>query len=167
MTFDSGIGQDIPFSLRDDTNHDYHSENEISNFNLVKKYMRVVDSDIVNNDSQKDNVKHLQGAVRLIRRSIVEMNPVLNLLNIFCILFLGQQDNDMLEEEICNDSEAVFEYYKKHSQLGLLSEYERLLVEHTALDESRRDYLKKLHTYVLLRKHIVDFNNISLKYLQK
>ena len=167
VTYDSGIAQDIPFSLRDDTNHDYHSENEISDFNLVKKYMRVVDSDIVNNDSQKDNVKHLQGAVRLIRRSIVEMNPVLNLLNIFCILFLGQQDNDMLEEEICNDYEAVFEYYKNHGQLGLLSEYERLLVEHTALDESRTDYLKKLQTYIQLRKHAIALDNISHKYLQQ
>lgn len=129
--------------------------------------MRVVDSDIVNNDSQKDNVKHLQGAVRLIRRSIIEMNPVLNLLNIFCVLFLGQQDNNMLEEEICNDYEAVFEYYKKRNQLGLLSEYERLLVAHTALDESRTDYLKKLQTYILLRKHAIVLNNISHKYLQK
>lgn len=167
MTYDSGIGQDIPFSLRDDTNHDNHNENEISDFNLVKKYMRVVDLDIVNNDSQKDNVKHLQGAVRLIRRSIVEMNPVLNLLNIFCILFLGQQDNNMLEEEICNDYEAVIEYYKKRDQLGLLSEYERLLVMHAALDESRIDYLKKLQTYILLRKHAIAFNGISHKYLKK
>ncbi|MCR4665328.1 MAG: DEAD/DEAH box helicase, partial [Paludibacteraceae bacterium] len=156
VTYDSGIQQDIPFSLKDDTNHNIHSEKEISDFALVKKYMRVVDRDIVNNDSQKDNVKHLQGAVRLIRRSIIEINPVLNLLNIFCILFLGQQKNDMLEEEICNDYESVFEYYKRHDSLDLLSEYEELLVQHAAIDESRRDYLKKLHTYVLLRKHIVD-----------
>lgn len=167
MTYDSGIGQDIPFSLRDDTNHDNHNENEISDFNLVKKYMRVVDLDIVNNDSQKDNVKHLQGAVRLIRRSIIEMNPVLNLLNIFCVLFLGQQDNNMLEEEICNDYEAVIEYYEKRDQLGLLSEYERLLVMHAALDESRIDYLKKLQTYILLRKHAIAFNGILHKYLKK
>lgn len=44
---------------------------EISDFGLVEKYMRVVDSDIVNNDSQKDNIKHLQGAVRLIRRTLL------------------------------------------------------------------------------------------------
>ena len=85
VTYDSSVRQEIPFSLKDDTNYDIHSESEISDFNLVRKYMRVVDPDIVNNDSQKDNIKHLQGAVRLIRRAIAEMNPVLNLLNIFCI----------------------------------------------------------------------------------
>ena len=166
VTYDSKMKQEVPFSLKDDTDANTHSENEITSFELVKKYMRVVDPEIVNNDSQKDNVKHLQGAVRLIRRATAEMNPVLNLLNIFCILFLGQQDNNMLEEEICNDYEAVFEYYKKRGSLVLLSEYERLLVEHTALDESRTDYLKKLQTYILLRKHAIALNSISHKYLQ-
>jgi ATP-dependent DNA helicase RecQ len=62
VTYDSSISQEIPFSLKDDTNYDIHSESEIFDFCLVKKYMRVVDPDIVNNDSQKDNIKHLQGA---------------------------------------------------------------------------------------------------------
>lgn len=63
--------------MKDDTSHDVHSEDEITSFDLVRKYMRVVDSEIVNNDSQMDNIKHLQGAVQLIRRAIAEMNPVL------------------------------------------------------------------------------------------
>ena len=73
--------------------------------------MRGVDSEIVNNDSQMDNIKHLQGAVRLIRRAIAEMNPVLNLLNVFCILYLGQEANEMLEEELYNDYKAVYIQY--------------------------------------------------------
>lgn len=111
VTYDASVKAEVPFSLKDDTDSDKHSEAETTSFELVKKYMRVVDADIVNNDAQKDNVKHLHGAVRLIRRAAAEMNPVLNLLNIFCILFLGQQDNEMLEEEICNDYEEVIEYY--------------------------------------------------------
>ena len=99
----------MPFSLKDDTNHDGHSEDEITSFDLVRKYMRVVDSEIVNNDSQMDNIKHLQGAVRLIRRAIAEMNPVLNLLNVFCILYLGLEANEMLEDELYNDYKAVYE----------------------------------------------------------
>ncbi len=164
VTYDSSVHQEIPFSLKDDTNYDIHSESEISDFNLVRKYMRVVDPDIVNNDSQKDNIKHLQGAVRLIRRAIAEMNPVLNLLNIFCILFLGQQENELLEEELCNDYEAVLNYYSKQGNLNILDEYSNLLVSHTAIDESRKDYLQKLKAYIYLRNHTNRLNQITTKY---
>ncbi len=78
VTYDSNLQIDVPFSLKDDTNHDDHSEEEITSFDLVRKYMRVVDTEIVNHDSQMDNIKHLQGAVRLIRRAIADMNPVLS-----------------------------------------------------------------------------------------
>lgn len=167
VTYDSSVRQEIPFSLKDDTNYDIHSESEITDFNLVKKYMRVVDRDIVNNDSQKDNIKHLQGAVRLIRRAIAEMNPVLNLLNIFCILFLGQQENEMFEEELYNDYEAVLSYYMKKGNTDLLNEYANLLVKHAAIDESRKDYLEKLQVYVQLRNHLNTLNLITSKYTQK
>ena len=92
--------------------------------------MRVVDRDIVNNDSQKDNIKHLQGAVRLIRRAVAEMNPVLNLLNVFCILFLGQQENEMLETELYNDYKDVMQRYYSEGKLNLLDEFTDLLIQH-------------------------------------
>ncbi len=152
----------MPFSLKDDTNTDFHLESETTSFELVKKYMRVVDADIVNNDAQKDNVKHLQGAVRLIRRAAAEMNPVLNLLNIFCTLFLGQQDNEMLEEEICNDYEEVIDYYTSKNNLKVLDEYADLLISHAAIDEHRKDYLQKLSTYIQLKRHL---NSLKTSYL--
>ncbi len=164
VTYDASLKQEIPFSLKDDTNTDFHLESETTSFELVKKYMRVVDADIVNNDAQKDNVKHLQGAVRLIRRAAVEMNPVLNLLNIFCILFLGLQENEMLEEEICNDYEGVIEYYTSKDNLKILDEYADLLISHAAIDESRRDYLQKLSTYIQLKRHLNNLKNIVSKY---
>lgn len=164
VTYDSSLKQEIPFSLKDDTNTDFHLESETTSFELVKKYMRVVDADIVNNDAQKDNVKHLQGAVRLIRRAAAEMNPVLNLLNIFCTLFLGQQKNEMLEEEICNDYEEVIEYYTSKDNMKVLNEYADLLISHAAIDESRRDYLQKLSTYIQLKRHLNNFKNIVSKY---
>lgn len=164
VTYDASINQEIPFSLKDDTNTDFHMETETTSFNLVKKYMRVVDADIVNNDAQMDNVKHLQGAVRLIRRAAAEMNPVLNLLNIFCILFLGQQENEMLEEEICNDFEDVFNYYSKKGTLKLLDEYSDLLISHNAIDEEKKEYLHKIYKYIELRKHLNNLNNIISKY---
>jgi len=164
VTYDASLKQEIPFSLKDDTNTDFHLESETTSFELVKKYMRVVDADIVNNDAQKDNVKHLQGAVRLIRRAAVEMNPVLNLLNIFCILFLGLQENEMLEEEICNDYEGVIEYYTSRDNLKILDEYVDLLISHAAIDESKRDYLQKLSTYIQLKRHLNSLKNIVSKY---
>ena len=92
------------------------------------------------------------------------MNPVLNLLNIFCILFLGQQDNEMLEEEICNDYEEVIEYYTSKNNLMLLDEYADLLISHAAIDESRKDYLQKLSSYIQLKRHLNNLKNIVSKY---
>lgn len=164
MTYNSRLKKDVPYSLKDDTNSDIHSQSEITSFELVKKYMNVVEPEIVNNDSQKDNVKHLQGAIRLIRRAAAEMNPVLNLLNIFCILFLGQQDNEMLEEEICNDYEAVVEYYTKRGNVRILDQYAQLLVKHAALQENSKEYLKKLYKYIILKNHNVELNKFISKY---
>ena len=167
ITYDSSVQQEIPFSLKDDTNYDIHSESEITDFELVKKYMRVVDPDIVNNDSQKDNVKHLQGAVRLIRRAVADMNPVLNFLNIFCILFLRQQENDMLEEELFNDYESILLYYTKQGNLDLLNEYSDLLVNHAVINESDKDYFPKLQSYIYLKKHLNNFKQITSNYTKK
>lgn len=167
VTYDASSGSDVPYSLKDDTNVDLHNQEEITSFKLVKKYMRVVDPDIVNNDSQKDNVKHLQGAIRLIRRAAPEMNPVLNLLNIFCILFLGQQNNELLELEIVNDYDKVLEFYTTTKQLFLLDEFTELLEEHNALRGEGRDYFKKLRSLITLDRHLNELKRISKKYLAK
>lgn len=75
-----------PFSLTADSDF-----GKVSSFELLFKYMRVVDDDVVGaSGSPKDNVKHLQGAVRLVRRSLTDSNPALDLLNVFCLLYLGQ-----------------------------------------------------------------------------
>lgn len=164
VTYDSNVHQEIPFSLKDDTNYDIHNESEISDFNLVRKYMRVVDSDIVNNDSQKDNIKHLQGAVRLIRRAIAEMNPVLNLLNIFCILFLDQQENEMLEQELYDDYKAVMRLYVSQGKIGLLNEYTNLLLQHKAIYPEEKVYIQKMQLAIQLEEHVTAFNRINQKY---
>ena len=131
---------------------------------IVKKYMRVVDSEIVNNDSQTDNVKHLQGAVRLIRRALPEMNPVLNLLNIFCILFLGQQENEMLEDELYNDYKDVMRLYASQGKLGLLNEYTDLLLLHTAILPEDKVYIEKMQFAIQLEDHVAELNRINQIY---
>ena len=164
VTYDSKLQQDVPFSLKDDTNHDGHSEDEITSFDLVRKYMRVVDSEIVNNDSQMDNIKHLQGAVRLIRRAIAEMNPVLNLLNVFCILYLGLEANEMLEEELYNDYKAVYIQYLSDGNSTLIDEFTQLLVKHAALKD--KEYIDKIQLAIQLEGHVNKLINISKKYTE-
>ena len=172
VTYDSSVQQEVPFSLKDDTNHDIHKESETTDFNLVKKYMRVVDPAIVNNDSQKDNIKHLQGAVRLIRRADVGIevngkrygNPVLNLLNIFSILFLGQQENEMLETELYNDYKDVMRLYYSEGKLNLLDEFTDLLIQHTAIPSEGRDYIEKMQLAVQLEMHLAELKTINQKY---
>ena len=164
VTNDSKLQQDIPFSLKDDTSHDVHSEDEITSFELVRKYMRVVDAEIVNNDSQIDNIKHLQGAVRLIRRAIAEMNPVLNLLNVFCILYLGQETNEMLEEELYNDYKAVYEQYLSEGKSAVIDEFTQLLVNHAALKD--KEYINKIQLAIQLEEHVKEISNIKNKYIE-
>ena len=172
VTYDSSVQKEVPFSLKDDTNHDIHKESETTDFNIVKKYMRVVDPAIVNNDSQKDNIKHLQGAVRLIRRADVGIevngkrygNPVLNLLNIFSILFLGQQENEMLETELYNDYKDVMRLYYSEGKLNLLDEFTDLLIQHTAIPSEGRDYIEKIQLAVQLEMHLAELKTINQKY---
>lgn len=165
VTYDSNLQQDVPFSLKDDTSHDIYSEDKITSFELVRKYMRVVDAEIVNNDSQMDNIKHLQGAVRLIRRAIAEMNPVLNLLNVFCILYLGQEANEMLEDELYNDYKAVYEQYMDEGKSALIDEFTQLLIKHAALKDE--EYINKIQLAIQLEEHVKAFSNIKNKYTEK
>lgn len=164
VTYDSSVKQEVSFSLKDDTNHEFHIENEITDFELTKKYMRVVDSDIVNNDSQMDNIKHLQGAVRLIRRALAEMNPVLNLLNVFCILFLEQQKNEQLEAELYDDYKAVMLRYSSEGKLYLLEEFTDLLIQHKAVLPEMKNYIEKIQLSIQLEIHLEEFKKINQKY---
>lgn len=86
----------LPFSLLDDTD-----KGKEASFKTLFKFLRVTDDDILGNSSPKDNIKHLQGAVRLIRRSLTETsNPVLDFLNVFCILYLKVGNNKNLQNEL-------------------------------------------------------------------
>lgn len=164
VTYDSKLKRDVPYSLRDDTNYDIHSESEITSFDLVRKYMRVVDAEIVNNDAQVDNIKHLQGAVRLIRRALAETNPILNLLNIFCILYLEQETNKMLEEEIYSDYKAVYEIYAKEDNFYLLDEFSKLLLTHSAIKSI--DYFNKILLSIQLEYHAKHIKKIIKTYTE-
>ncbi len=85
-----------PFSLLDDTDR-----GKISSHDILLKYMRVVDADVMGvSGSPKDSIKHLQGAVRLIRRSIADINATLSLLNAYCLIALKIDKNEHLIQEL-------------------------------------------------------------------
>ena len=89
-----------PYSLIDDT-----EEGKNAVWVHVIKYMNVVDNKWITNNSeagstQIDNAKHLYGAVRLIRRSVTDTNPTIDLLGAFCLMFLGTNNNAVLQEQL-------------------------------------------------------------------
>lgn len=89
-----------PFSLTVDTDR-----GRLSPADVALKYLRVVDEDLVGaGDTPIDNVKHLQGAVRLIRRALTDSgNPCIELLNYFCLTQLGTNGSEALDQELRND----------------------------------------------------------------
>ena len=93
------------------------------------------------------------------------MNPVLNLLNVFCILFLGQQENEMLETELYNDYKDVMQRYYSEGKLNLLDEFTDLLIQHTAIPPEGRDYIEKIQLAVQLEMHVDELKTINQKYL--
>lgn len=101
---DNGEG----FSLTDDTDRGRNSS-----YDILFKYLRVVDDDLTGAGSPKDNIKHLQGAVRLIRRSLTESNPTLSLLNAYCLLFLNVKDPLLLQELKDSYIEGFVEFYNR------------------------------------------------------
>lgn len=107
------------FSLTKDTNH-----GKYSSFEVLFKYLRVVDDDVMGpTDSQIGNIKHLHGAVRLIRRSLTDTNPALDMLNAYCLLFLGVGDNKNFVNEIRNSYISAYKDFRERSIYNLKDFY--------------------------------------------
>lgn len=130
-----------PFSLTIDTDR-----GKISSFHIVKKYMRVINDDLVGGSGTPiDNLKHLQGAVRLIRRALTEYNPVMSLLNFFCLVALGINNNASLENELKED-------YKQ----GILS-----FAEKAESKEEFWDFYQSFHNAIWSVPQQYDLANLS------
>ncbi len=126
-------GISTPFSLTDDTRRGAKSS-----YNILFKYMRVIDDDVVNEGTPKDNVMHLQGAVRLIRRALTEPNPALDFLNVFCIKFLGSNTENAFAELKRSYIEGYCEFSKrtasKREFFAKMEEYKTSLFERKIID---------------------------------
>lgn len=145
------------YSITNDTD-----DGKISKDWILFKYLKVID-DKVEQGTPIDNVKHLQGAVRLLRRSLTDSNPTLSLLNSFCIFFLGTNNNENLENE-------VLESYKE-GMLGF-AEREKELVDFWELFEKynqilkpfSNNKLKELKAEITLKIHNNRLKKITSKY---
>ena len=133
-----------PYSLTDDT-----ERGRIANFDILFKYMRVVDDDLLEvGSTQKDSIKHLHGAVRLIRRAVTDANPALDLLNVFCLLYSGTGGNENLRDELVESyMQGYSEFYKRTPDKKEF--YEKIAMFHntlrgkTSVDEADWNMLQK------------------------
>lgn len=151
------------YSIMIDTN-----EGKVSNDKILFKYIKIIEKDFLENKSEpgsteKDNVKHLQGAVRLLRRSETDINPTLALLNSFCIQFLGTNNNENLETEVIEsykDGMLVFaerENYSAH--FWEIFENYNLIISPFA-----NETLEPLKEEITFQVHNVKIKNIISKY---
>ena len=84
-----------PYSLVVDTD-----EGKFSNAWIVEKYLKVAsDENVIGISTPLDNIKHLFGAIRLISRSLTDRNPSLEILEAFCLVYLGFKKNDNLRNQ--------------------------------------------------------------------
>jgi superfamily II DNA helicase RecQ len=157
-----------PFSLTMDSD-----KGKISSFEILFKYLRVINEDVYGSSgSPKDSVKHLQGAVRLIRRSLTDNNPALSMLNAFCIAYLGTNKNEVLEQEFENSyKEGYRDFYSNHSDKKFF--YSNIQKLSMNLKESHIPNSKKVinklqdwATEIELQIHQEWLNNFTKSYTQ-
>ena len=159
----------LDFSLTDDTD-----EGKESSYDILFKYMRVIDDDVVGTSSPKDNIKHLQGAVRLIRRAITDLNPTLDLLNVFCLTYLKVGQNKNLQEELRNSYlRGYLEFYKRTTDKKVfyrkMEEFKQAFTQN-ARNAATQEEIEQMRVWDLqceVDLHTSWLNNFKDKYLSE
>lgn len=86
-----------PYSLKDDT--DIEGKD---GFNVVQKYINIINPEKDKSGSEIDNIKHLYGATLLCLRAHPD-NAALQLLLVYCIVVLGAGNNETLKSNAYNN----------------------------------------------------------------
>lgn len=153
-----------PYSLTIDT--DYGKDAPLE---LVHKYIKVVDDDVCGTSGNpNDNVKHLQGAVRLIIRSLTNDNPVIDLLNVYCILMLGEYKRNktiltLLESSYENAYNALWnEFENKTDFYKYISEVKKDMFEH-GVDKSYAEEMEVIELNAEVNRYRTMINNLNWK----
>ena len=169
MGYHSPSGE--PFSLYDDIIG--NGNNDRDDFNLVFKYMRVMDPDVLGNSgAPKDNINHLRGAIRLIKRSRPE-NNALKLLNVFCLVVLNGFNNTSMTIEISENFKDAYLGYlaimSKKEVLNLFNLYfdEFNSKDRNIIDANSINQLKKMVLDIELVENDKWFSDFTDKYLER
>jgi superfamily II DNA helicase RecQ len=154
------------FSLTTDTD-----KGKISSFDILFKYLRVINEDVYGSSgSPKDSVKHLQGAVRLIRRSLTDNNPALAMLNAFSIAYLGTNNNEVLEQELENSyKEGYRDFYSNNANKDEFYIGIEKLTSNFKTSHIPKKIIKKMHDWATeceLEIHQDWLNNFTKSYIQ-
>ena len=155
------------YSLIDETDDGKFSSPEI-----LFKYMKVVDNEWIAKNSeagstQIDNAKHLYGAVRLIRRSLTDQNPAIDLLGCFCLMFLGTNNNRVLQDELeVFYVSGMLEFYKRSSRQVFWKEIFDKFNNDPNVSNFFRDNGGLLKSLAALEIHKLELSKIKNKYLQ-
>lgn len=159
-----------PYSLLDDT-----EGGKLSAFPVVQKYMKVTDDLTDVSGTPVDNIKHLQGAIRLIRRSLVKENPSLQMLNAFCLFFLGTEGNEALTKERNEDFYTGFVTLYEEAEpvashegvIDFLDAFCRQVSEEGNVQEREEvvTYLAEAREQLLFLVHCQSMSDITDKYI--
>lgn len=155
------------FSLLVDTD-----EGKRSSWETVLKFMQVVDNQWISQNSeagstQNDNAKHLYGAVRLIRRDAKEINPTIDLLGAFCLMFLGTNNNHLLQKELEDlYISGMKEFYRQNDRIIFWEHIFEVFNNNpnvSAYFVNNGDLLKSA---VMLEVHKMELSTIKNKYIE-
>lgn len=134
---------------------------------LVRKYIQAAAGDVCGkHDDPVRNVKHLQGAVRLIKRSMTNHNPVIDLLNVYCILTLGEyKTNDavlpLLESSYENAYKVLWDKFENKADFyKYISDVKEDMFEHGA-DRFYSDQMDMIEFQAELNRHSTVIKNIG------
>ncbi len=156
------------YSLTDDTTKD----GKFSSLDILFKYLKVVDNDWIAQNSeagstQIDNAKHLYGAVRLIRRQLTDDNAAIYLLASFCLMFLGTNDNKVLEDELTNMYiDGMKEFYKQANPKDFWSGIFDKFNQNEYVAAYFRNNGTLLQSTAALEIHKEELKNINNKYTE-
>ncbi len=127
------------FSLVQDTDRGRESS-----FDILFKYMRVVEPEVYKTGTPKDSIKHLQGAIRLIRRAVTDENGALMLLNIFCTFYLATRSNKPNEDELEIEYAQAYEQLRKDVAPGEFYDKIELYINEISKLNFSKKFIKRI-----------------------
>lgn len=160
--------ENVPYSLTTDTEH-----GKKSSYDILFKYMNVVDDDVVGTSgSPKDNINHLLGAVRLIRRSLTDTNPTLDFLNVYCLLYLNIQNSDNVRRDLRDSFVMGYKEFRQRSTdldefYNKMELFIKKLKEKNAVTGECLEHLEEWQQISEVEYQLNWLDNFKAKYLKK